>query len=153
MQLMAHLVQCGFDEPSWTWTEIWVQTRMPDYCLNWIARSSAIQGWKRCQWCCSPTRKCSTQNWRPFGLKFVMEHWPSGMDARQSAEKPLHETAAVHFRKTSLIHTTLSNLIHTVLSNSYLLSELDNLLVYLFIILNLFCHFLTVITLVGGWWG
>ena len=38
----SHLVQCGPDEPSWTWTQIWLQTRMPDYSLNWTARSSAI---------------------------------------------------------------------------------------------------------------
>ena len=25
----AHLVQCRPDEPSWTWTQIWVQIRMP----------------------------------------------------------------------------------------------------------------------------
>ena len=34
----THLVQCGPDEPSWTWT----QARMPDYSLNWTARSSGI---------------------------------------------------------------------------------------------------------------
>ena len=40
------LVLCGPDEPSWTWTQIWVQARMPDYSLNWIARCCAIQGVK-----------------------------------------------------------------------------------------------------------
>ena len=40
----AYLVQCGPDEPNWTWTQIWVQGCMPDYSLNWTARSSAIQG-------------------------------------------------------------------------------------------------------------
>ena len=29
-------------------------------------------------------------------LKSAMEHWPSRTDARQSAEKPLHEAAANH---------------------------------------------------------
>ena len=50
----AHLVQCGSDEPSWTWTQIWVQVPMPKYSLNSTARSSAIQGWQRCQWCSLP---------------------------------------------------------------------------------------------------
>ena len=40
-------MQCGPDEPSWTWTQIWVKARMPDYSLNWTATSSAIQGWKK----------------------------------------------------------------------------------------------------------
>ena len=51
MLVMAHLAQCGPNEPSWTWTQIWVQACMPDYSLNWTARSSAIQGGQRCQWC------------------------------------------------------------------------------------------------------
>ena len=42
----APLVQCGPGEPSWMWTKTWVQARMPDYNLNWTARSSAIQGVK-----------------------------------------------------------------------------------------------------------
>ena len=42
----ANLVQCEPDEPSWTWTQIWGQARMPDYSLNWTARSTAIQGWQ-----------------------------------------------------------------------------------------------------------
>ena len=37
-----NLVQCGPDEPSWTWTQIWVQAHMPDYSLNWTMGSSAI---------------------------------------------------------------------------------------------------------------
>ena len=40
--LSARLLQCGPDEPSWTWTQICVQARMPDYSLNWTTRSSAI---------------------------------------------------------------------------------------------------------------
>ena len=32
---------------SWTWTQIWIQAHMPDYSLNWTARSSAIQGWQK----------------------------------------------------------------------------------------------------------
>ena len=87
----AHFIQCGPDEPSWTWTQIWVQPRMPDYSLNWKARSSAIQGWQRCQWCSPPTRRWPSRSRRPFGLKSAQEHWPSGTDARQSAEKPLHK--------------------------------------------------------------
>ena len=41
-QSSAHLVQCEPDEPSWTWTQTWVQAQMPDYSLNWTTRSSAI---------------------------------------------------------------------------------------------------------------
>ena len=37
--LSTRLVQCGPDEPSWSWTQIWVQARMPAYSLNWTARS------------------------------------------------------------------------------------------------------------------
>ena len=48
-------VLCGLDEPSWTWTQIWVQACTSDYSLNWTARSSAMQGWKRCLWCSSPS--------------------------------------------------------------------------------------------------
>ena len=44
----ALLVQCGPDEPSWIWTKIWVQARMPYYSLNRTARSSAIQRGQRC---------------------------------------------------------------------------------------------------------
>ena len=50
-------VQCGPDEPDWSWIQIWVQARMPDYSLNWTARTSAIQRWQRCQRCSSPTRR------------------------------------------------------------------------------------------------
>ena len=66
---LPHLVQCGSDEPSWNWTQIWVQTRMPDYSLNWTTGSSAIQGWWKCQW-------CSFSIWSrwSFGLTFAMEH-------------------------------------------------------------------------------
>ena len=87
----AHLVQCEPDEPSWIWTQIWVQARMPGYSLNWKVRSSDIQRWQRCRWCSSPTRRWPSRNPGPFGLKSAMEHWPSGTDARQSAEKSLHE--------------------------------------------------------------
>ena len=67
---------------------------MPDYSLNWKAKSSAIQGWQRCQWCSSSTRRWLSQSWGPFGLKSIMEHWPSSTNAKQSAEKPLQEAAA-----------------------------------------------------------
>ena len=43
---LAHLVQCRPDGLSWAWTQTWAQGRMPDYSLNWTARSSAIQGVK-----------------------------------------------------------------------------------------------------------
>ena len=39
---LAHLVLYEPDEPSWTWTQTWVQAQMPDYSLNWTTRSSAI---------------------------------------------------------------------------------------------------------------
>ena len=127
----AHLVQCGPDEPSYTWTQTWVQACMPvvslvqyrystgtsrrvgnsirerltlfppevvrhwlshwvyssgitmlDYSLNWTARSSAIQRWQRCQRCSSPS-----QSRGHFSLKSAIEHWPSGTDARQSADR------------------------------------------------------------------
>ena len=38
----THLVQCEPDEHSWTWTQTWVQVRMPDYSLNWTSKSIAI---------------------------------------------------------------------------------------------------------------
>ena len=41
--LSAHLVQCKPDETCRTWTQTWVQARMPDYSLNSAKRSSAIQ--------------------------------------------------------------------------------------------------------------
>ena len=91
---LAHLVQRGPDEPSLTWTQLWVQSRMPDYSLNWTVRSSAIQGWQRCLWCNSPTRRWPSRSQGPLGFKSAMEHWPSGTDARQSAEKPLHQAVA-----------------------------------------------------------
>ena len=83
----SHLVQCGPDEPSWTWTQIWVQAHMPDCSLNWTMGSSAIQGWRSCQCCSSPTRRWPSRIQGPFGLKSAMEHWQFGMDARQSAEQ------------------------------------------------------------------
>ena len=89
----AHLVQCGLDEFSWSWTQIRVQARMTDYSLNWTARSSAIRGWQRCQCCSSPTRRWASRSRGPFGLKSAMEHWLFGADARHSTEKPLHEAA------------------------------------------------------------
>ena len=42
---------------------------MPDYSLNWTARSSAIQGGQRCQWCSSPTQQWPSRSRRPFDLK------------------------------------------------------------------------------------
>ena len=66
----AYLVQCGPDEPSWTWTQIWVQAWMPDYSLNWTARSSAIQGVKGRS---SPTRRWTSRSWGPYGLKSAIE--------------------------------------------------------------------------------
>ena len=79
---LAHLVQCGSDEGSRTWTQIWVQARMPDYSLNWT---------QRCQWCSSPIWRWLSRSQGPFGLNSTMEHGPSITDARQSTEKPLHK--------------------------------------------------------------
>ena len=53
---LVNLVQCEPDGYSWSWTQIWVQSRMPDYCLNWTARCSAIQRRQKGQWCSSPTK-------------------------------------------------------------------------------------------------
>ena len=91
---LAHLVQCRPNGPSWTWTQIWVQACMPDYSVNWTARSRAIQGWQRFQWCSSLTWRWPRRSHGPFGLKSAIEHWPSSMDPRQSTEKPLHEAMA-----------------------------------------------------------
>ena len=40
--VIGSLVQCEPDEPSWTWTQTWVQARMSDYILNWTTMSCAI---------------------------------------------------------------------------------------------------------------
>ena len=57
--LLIDPLQCGSAEPSWTRTQIWVQVRMPDYSLNWTARSSAIQtrSVQAAKW--ARTRSCS----------------------------------------------------------------------------------------------
>ena len=89
----THLVQCEPDEPSWTWTQIWVQARMPDHGLNWTALSSAIQGWQRCQLYWSLTWRRPSLSRRPFGLKSAMEHWPSSTNARQSADQSAKMTS------------------------------------------------------------
>ena len=69
----THLVQCGPDEPSWSWTQIWVQARTPAYSLNWTARSSAVQGGQRCQYCCLSTRRGPSRSWGPFGLESAID--------------------------------------------------------------------------------
>ena len=45
---------------------MWIQVRMPDYSLNWTARSSDIQ---TCQGWSSPTQMWSRRRRGPFGLK------------------------------------------------------------------------------------
>ena len=65
----AHLVQCRPDEPSWSWTQTWVQACMPDYSLNWTTRSSAIQGGQRCQWCSLPTWRWPNWSREPYDLE------------------------------------------------------------------------------------
>ena len=42
----THLVQCGPDEPSWSWTQFWVQVRLPDCSLNWTPRYKGEKGVK-----------------------------------------------------------------------------------------------------------
>ena len=85
----THLVQCGPDEPCWTWTQIWVQARMPDYSLNWTARSSAIQGWQRCQWCSLPTQGWPSRNWRLFSLESAIgSNISSGTNAKTAQLRP-----------------------------------------------------------------
>ena len=75
----THLVQCGPDEPSWSWTQIWVQAHMPDYCLNWTARSSAIQGGTKASMLQLTHQKVARPSWNrgPFSLKSAIEHWQS----------------------------------------------------------------------------
>ena len=71
----THLEQCGPNEPSWSWTQIWVQARMPAYSLNWTARSSAIQGVE-----CFSRGFLHTWRWpswsqEPFGLKSLRKDY------------------------------------------------------------------------------
>ena len=79
----AHLMQCGSDEPSWTWTWTWVQAWMFDYSLNWTVMSTAILRWQRCKWCSSPSWSQGS-----FGLKSAFAGlccvWPN---ARHSSKK------------------------------------------------------------------
>ena len=97
----ASLMQCGPNRPNWIWTQIWVQARMPDYRLNWTARSSVIQSLKRWQWCSLPTRRWPSWSRGSYSLKSAIEHWPSSTDARQSAEKPLREAQLLIFLSAS----------------------------------------------------
>ena len=88
--------QYGPDEPSCTWTQIGVQTHMPEYTLTWTARSCDIQGSKRCQWYSSNTLRRPSRRWGLFGLKSAMEYWSSVTDDRRFADKYQHEAAADH---------------------------------------------------------
>ena len=60
----THLVQCELDEPNWTWTQTWVWAWMPDYSLNWIKGSSAIQ--------CLLMTSSPGRTQEPFGLESVL---------------------------------------------------------------------------------
>ena len=62
-------MQCRSDEPSLSWTEILVQSHMPDYSLNWTARYSVIQEEQRCQCCSSTTRRWPSQSQGPVGFE------------------------------------------------------------------------------------
>ena len=44
---LATLVICSLSAMWAWWAQIWVQALMPDYSLNWTAKSSAIQGGKK----------------------------------------------------------------------------------------------------------
>ena len=80
----TYLVQCGPDEPSWSWTQIWVQACIPAYSLNWTARSSAIEGEQRCQCCSSSTQRWPSWNQGPFSLESTIDFDTlSGMNARR----------------------------------------------------------------------
>ena len=62
------LVHLKPDEPNM------VLAWMPDYSLNWTARSSAIQRWQRCQCCSLLTWKWPNRSREPFGL-LGMDHF------------------------------------------------------------------------------
>ena len=70
----THLVQCGPDEPRWSWTQIWVQARMTDYSLNWTKRSSAIQGIKGVNNAACPPESSPTQP-KPGAFRPQVCHW------------------------------------------------------------------------------
>ena len=57
-------------------TQIWVQARMPDYSLNWTAKS---QGWQRYQWYSSPS-----QRWPSRSLSVSSLLWNIDRPARMS---------------------------------------------------------------------
>ena len=109
----AQLVQWGPDEPTWKWTQIWVQAHMPDYSLNMTAGSRVIQYWQMCLWWNSTTQWWPGRGRRPFGLISSMEHWPYGTDGKQSDEKPLFKAAtdraAFVDRSTNQTSVTQSN--------------------------------------------
>ena len=113
----AHFVQCWPDEPSGTWTQIWVQARMPYYSLNWTAKSSTIQAWQRCQWCSSPTRRWPNRICRPFGLKsaFVGQCSLASKPTANECRRPLSGTA-LFFTESSIASNTL---IHTIENSKY----------------------------------
>ena len=75
---------------------------MPDYILNWTARSSTIQRGQRCQWCSSLPRRWPSQNRGAFRAQVC--HWALATDAKQSAEKSLHEAAAEEFIIVLICH-------------------------------------------------
>ena len=97
--LSTPLVQCGLDEPSWTWTQIWVQARLPGYSLNWTTGSSAIQGWQRCQWYSLPTQSWLSRSRRPFDLESAINiRYPSGANVRRTRVLVLCEMQSVSSR-------------------------------------------------------
>ena len=81
-------MKCGPDEPSWTWTKIWVQACMPDYSLNGQQSPMLYKGDK-------DAARPPEGGQAKVSLKSAVEHWPSNTDARQSAEKPLHKAQSL----------------------------------------------------------
>ena len=79
-------MQCQPDEPCCSWTQIWVQAQMPDFSLNWTARSSAIKGGQRCQRCSLHTQSWPCRSRGPFSLESAIDlDTPSSTNARRSS--------------------------------------------------------------------
>ena len=85
---------CGPNESSW------VQTCMPAYSLNWIARSSVIQGGQRYQCCSSPTQRWPSRNQRPFNLESAIDfNAPSDTNAGRPSQ--VQENITIFNKKIS----------------------------------------------------
>ena len=69
----------GPGEPSWSWTQIWVQARMPAYSLKGTAKS------RRWQCCSSPTRRCPSRSRGPSGLESAIDFDTPSVDCLRSS--------------------------------------------------------------------